>query len=82
MLLFQEMLGGLLANENVNINFPQLQINANEIIHLECYKALSEIKLILENDDLDDKECFVKIEEIVCLFEKLGSSCGNRHDFG
>lgn len=50
---------------------------------LECrsYQALHEIKRILEDDSLRDPECFEKIEAIVCLFEELGSGCGNRHDF-
>ncbi|MEE1055782.1 MAG: hypothetical protein UH239_00850 [Acutalibacteraceae bacterium] len=49
---------------------------------MESYKALQKIKTIIEDDSLEDKECFMKIEEIVCLFEALGSDGGNRHDFG
>ena len=48
----------------------------------ECYIVLERIKSILEDDGLDDKECFEKIEKIVCLFEEIGSDCGTRHDFG
>ena len=48
----------------------------------ECYKLLEGIKGILEDDRLDDKECFERIEDLVCLFEERGSSCGGRHDFG
>lgn len=47
-----------------------------------CYKALEEIKAVLEDDAPDDKECFKKIEAIVHIYEELGSGCGNRHDFG
>lgn len=36
----------------------------------------------MKDDDLEDDECFIKIEEIVRLFEGLGSGGGNRHDFG
>ena len=38
--------------------------------------------LVIEDDSLEDDECFMKIEEIVCAFENLGSGGGNRHDFG
>ena len=31
---------------------------------------------------MDCGDVFEKIEEIVCLLEELGSSGGNRHDFG
>lgn len=62
--------------------FPNLRIDVKEIVELTCYKALTEIKRILEDSTLDDKECFEKIEEIVCIFESLGSNGGSRHDFG
>ena len=32
-------------------------------------------------DTLEDKECFMRIEGIVNLFEEMGSGCGTRHDF-
>ena len=46
------------------------------------YCALQKIKAIIQDDSLTDKECFCKIEAIVCLFGDLGIGCGNRHDFG
>ena len=55
---------------------------AKEIVETESYRALVKIKRVLENDDLSDAECFNKIEEIVNIFEAMGSGCGNRHDFG
>lgn len=38
-------------------------------------------RLILERDDLEDPECFRRIEKIVRVFERIGSGCGTRHDF-
>ena len=46
------------------------------------YRILLEIKNIVADDDLDDNECFEKIERIVELFESNGYNYGNRHDFG
>ena len=43
---------------------------------------MHKIKHIVQDDSLDDKECFAKIEAIVILFETLGIDSGNRHDFG
>ena len=51
------------------------------LLEYKSYQTLREIKRILEDDSLSDPECFEKIEAIVCLFEELGSGCGNRHDF-
>ena len=48
----------------------------------QCYQALQKIKAIIDDDYLDDAECFQKIEEIICVFEEIGSNGGNRHDFG
>ena len=52
------------------------------IVELECYKALQKIKAVIEDDNLEDESCFRKVEEIVCIFEEMGSSGGGRHDFG
>jgi len=52
-----------------------------DIVETECYKALREIRNILDDDTLEDPECFMKIEKIVRVFEEMGSSGGSRHDF-
>ena len=81
--LYQEILRHVLANEKVQVSFPNLiNTDVTKIVELECYKALRKIKAILENDALADSECFQQIEEIVCTFEALGSGGGSRHDFG
>ena len=81
--LYQEILCHVLANEKVQVSFPELvNTDVTKIVELECYKALGNIKAILEDDALADSECFQQIEEIVCAFEELGSGGGSRHDFG
>jgi hypothetical protein len=57
-------------------------VDYTAIIQNECYRALCKIKQILENDALEDADCFQRIEEIVSVFESLGSNAGCRHDFG
>lgn len=81
--LYQEILCHVLANEKVQVSFPELvNTDVTKIVELECYKALAKIKAIIEDDALADSECFQQIEEIVCAFEALGSGGGSRHDFG
>ena len=81
--LYQEILCHVLANEKIQVSFPELiNTDVTKIVELECYKALAKIKAILEDDTLADSECFQQIEEIVCTFEELGSGGGSRHDFG
>lgn len=80
--LYKEILVQILSQQNAKLLFPDLHLNAEQIVETECYKALQKIKAVIEDSSLDDESCFRKIEEIVCIFETLGSSGGGRHDFG
>ena len=79
--LYRDLLIKLLENEEIKIEFPNLNVSPSELIEMRCYNALKEIKAIIEDDRYSDKECFMKIEKIVCLLEDLGSDGGLRHDF-
>ena len=78
--LYKELLLQILSEENMQILFNNL--NVNELLESVCYRTLCRIKEIIEDDTLDDPECFMKIEEIVCVLEEVGSSGGIRNDFG
>ena len=75
--LYKELLVKVLAQEEIHITFPNLHLNASELIELQSYHALQEIKAIIQDDSLSEFEC---IEEIVCVLERIGSSGGSRHD--
>ncbi len=47
---------------------------------IRCCRAIEKIKAILQEDTMDDKECFWKIEEIVMVFEDMELDAGRRHD--
>lgn len=79
--LYKEIIVKVLEKEKAEVIFPNLQINAEEMVKLRCYDALKRIKDIIQDDSLEDEECFMKIKEIVCTFEELGSNGGTRHDF-
>ena len=80
--LYTEILAHFLAQENAQIIFPQLQLSAKDIIEMQCYKTLLKIQEIVRDDTLEGRECFERIEEIICVFETIGSNGGSRHDFG
>lgn len=83
--LYQEMITSILTNlsrEQAQTIAAKLSINFTDILERKSYQALKSIKSILEDEALSDKECFLKIEEIVRVFEQLGSNCKDRHDFG
>lgn len=79
--LAMELLSHILAQGEVQVIFPQQTESFAQIVEGKCYQTLCKIKAILEDDRLDDGECFQKIEEIVRTFEELGSGGGTRHDF-
>ena len=58
------------------------ELNIEKLFECECYLLLERIRSILEYDEYEDSECFDRIEKIVREFEKIGSDCGTRHDFG
>ena len=79
--LYREILENILKQQKIEVSFPELTIDAAEIINLECYKALSQIKDVIYDDTLEDRECFQKIEEIICILESHGILGSTRHDF-
>ena len=52
-----------------------------ELMDSAACRTLEEIREVLDDERLDDQNRFQRIEEIVRLYEKLGSNGGSRHDF-
>ena len=78
--IYKEILAQILRKGVMEITFPQTG-DFTELAKSECYKALCEIKDVISDESLDDKECFWKIEKIVRILEEAGIDCGGRHDF-
>ena len=78
--LYGEILARALEGRAVRVTIDGA--DAQALVKDACYRALEEIRAILENDALEDPECFQKIEEIVRVYERMGVSPGPRHDFG
>lgn len=79
--LYVEMLKEILSTQTVRVTFPDLTDTPAQLVDSACYRALEEIRDIIRDESLSDKECFQKIEEIVCVLESLGSGGQGRHDF-
>ncbi|MGN0502077.1 MAG: hypothetical protein ACI4HN_04055 [Ruminococcus sp.] len=79
--LLKDIIYDKIKKNKITVSISEKNVDIDRIVESTCYKALNEIKSILENDSLTDEECFLKIEEIIRVFERLGSNCGNRHDF-
>ena len=55
---------------------------AEQMANSACYRALDQIKRVIDDDRMDDPTCFMRIEEIIHVYEQVGHRCGTRHDFG
>lgn len=76
--LYKELLINLLQKEQLHICFPDMKLDFDKILEMECYKYLHKIKAIINDDSLTDFNC---MEKIICLFKEMGSKVGNRHDY-
>ena len=54
-----------------------LGIDPQQLVLLESYQALREIRAIIRDERLDDSVC---IEKIVLVLERIGSHGGCRHE--
>lgn len=79
--LYKDILAKMLENEEINICFPNLKINTEKIVTDACYQAILKIKEIMNDENIDDADCFMKIEGIINTLNDIGVYCGNRHDF-
>ena len=79
--LYQEILSNILEKEECRVVFPNVEGSFSELVEMKSYEMLKKIQDIIHDRDLDDKDCFMKIEEIIRLFEQNGCNCGIRHDF-
>ena len=78
----KEILSQMLSRYELQVTIPQLELDIKSLFELECYRALYEIKCILEDNNNSDEDCFIKIEEIIHIIDELGASSSIRHDFG
>ncbi len=80
--LFEEIFTHAIVSGKMQVSFRGMENTATEVMDGVCYQAIAKIKAIIQDDSVSDRECFAKIEEIVCSLEEIGINCGSRHDFG
>lgn len=78
--LYYEILECCLRDWKKNNVFPDLRRTVDQIVELRCYKALKEIKAVMDDDSLETEEYFTKIDQILNFLED--SDDGIRHDIG
>ncbi len=61
--LYKEILLKVLEKEDIEVTFENIEINPIKIVELASYNALQKIKTIIEDNSLDDRECFLKLKK-------------------
>lgn len=77
--LLEQILVRALEKEQIAVTFTNASWNAGKVGEMLALQALSEIRDVLNDDDLSDFDC---VEKIVVILEAFGSNGGARHDFG
>lgn len=80
--LYKDLLAQIFRETQIQITFPELTFDLNQLLESKCYQTLEAIRVVLDDTSLDDRACSEKIETIVRIFEHFGSDGGSRHDFG
>ena len=77
--LYKELFAKLYAGEvQKQAEAAWQKMDWESLLKDTCYQALCKIKAALDDDTLSDFAC---IEQIVSVFEEMGSDGGSRHDF-
>ena len=79
--LYKEILSNILENEECRVVFPNVEEGFSELVEMKSYEMLKKIQEIIRDSELDDEDCFMRTEEIICMFEQNGCNPGTRHDF-
>ena len=78
--LYKDILAKVLAQYCVEVAFKDLHINPTDIVEAVSYQTLKKIHAILHDPTLDDGDCFMMMEEILCAFEDVGAEPCFRND--
>ena len=78
---FLRALANLLIDQGAAVRIDCGGENLNQLMKDRCWQVLAEIRAVLDDEMLEDPECFQRIEQIVRIYEKLGPGAGSRHDF-
>lgn len=69
---YKDILKKALEEERVSIIFPDINISSAELVEMNCYNAVVEIRDILERVGTSDREIFLGIVKVIERLKKLG----------
>lgn len=78
---YLNILAKLLIENGAQVTISCGEETLEQMMKERYCQALKEIRDVLDDDTLDDPECFQRIEKIVEIYESFGADAGSRHDF-
>ena len=78
MTLYEELLWGCLRDLPVQVTFPNLTVNPNDLVEMKSFLAIERIRDILEKEGLTDQERTMQIRYIIYTLEAEGVSIQHR----
>ena len=79
--LYEEVLSQILAEWLLFYVKDLRLLPLQNMVERRCYGALEKIRDAVKDDNLNDAECFERINDIICALEEIGIKTGTRHDF-
>ena len=77
--LYQQILMHILEEKKDALSTPEIKAAMDRAVELKSYHTLVKIKQIIEDESLEDPECFQRIEAILTALENAGIFT-SRHD--
>lgn len=62
--LFCQLLIKAMGEEKLEASLSELKMDAKDLVEMQSYRALRRIKEIIEDPELEDPDCFQRIEEM------------------
>ncbi len=78
MTLYEELLWGCLRDLPVQVTFPNLTVNPNDLVEMKSFLAIERIRDIVENDCITEQDRSMQIRYIIYTLEAEGVSIQNR----
>ncbi len=69
--LYEDILAAQIKGGRIPVEITVSPEVVRQIVSLECYQALRQIRAILSDPELSDTDCLRKLEEVLAVFQEL-----------
>ena len=69
--LYEDILAAQIKGGRIPVEITVSPEVVRQIVSLECYQALRQIRAILSDPELSDADCLRKLEDVLAVFQEL-----------